>query len=880
MMPKFSIYRTALIVIALTISISANAIADSPKPVNVPAGDLTAALELLQKQSGVEIVYRPELLKGVRTGGVKGTLSPEEAVTKLLKGTTLKLRSDRTGLLLISTSGADGAALFAPEGRDRDERPSTDRLLLARSDQGQTQNSVSTTPQTAQSNGLEEIVVTATKHEEGLSKVPISIVAMTREAMQASGAKSIEDIAALVPGVTFDSGSTGTLTNIAIRGISTTYGDATTGVYLDDTAIQARVSNVSAFGYPLPLTFDVDRVEVARGPQGTLFGAGAEGGTLRFIMTEPSLTEFSGFTHAEVAGTEGGGLSYETGVAGGGPLVEDELGFRGSLWYRRDGGFIDRVDPITGAIVEPDSNRSDKMSGRLALKYAASDSVTITPSIYYQSTPAHDSSMLWLYLSSVPEGHLNNGALIRQPIDDSFYLGTVKVDAKLGVLSLTAVTSYFDRHASILTDSTAFSGALQIPGPLGWGDPRGPAFPTSYSDLVTQPASMGQNMISQEIRVTSTDPADAFTWVGGVFYSRSRQLDKAVLLGASIDSPPSDPIYNAQTESIDAQYALFGQADLKLGDGWKLTGGLRASRTQFNVEQISTGLIEAGTPPLFTGNQSETPVTPKVALSYQATENTLLYVSAAKGYRIGGVNSPIPSFCGNVSAPLTFQSDSVWSYEIGAKSLLFDRHLQIDASAFHIKWENIQTPAFLSNCGFQYVDNDGGATSNGFDLALRALLTEGLSIGVSASYTNSRFDQTVESDGQPIVEKNDSVGVLPQVPSPWNVTTSLDYEIPLAGGERLYGHAEDEFHSRNPGPFAAGQPGFSYAPLLTANPSTNVVNLRLGLRWPRYDLSLFVNNATDSLPTLYRSQDTATSTLFYGRTFRPRTVGLTGNWKF
>lgn len=727
---------------------------------------------------------------------------------------------------------------------------------------------------------LGEIVVTATKQKESLSKVPISIVAMTQAAMQASGAKSMEDIASLVPGVTFDSGSSGLLTNIAIRGISTTYGDSTTGVYLDDTAVQARVSNVSGFGYPLPVTFDVARVEVARGPQGTLFGAGAEGGTIRFIMTEPSLTSFSGFTHAELAGTEGGGMSYEAGAAAGGPLVDGSVGFRASVWYRRDGGFVNRVDPLTGAVVERNSNRSDKKSARLALKLAVSDSVTVTPSIYYQSTPAHDSSVLWLYLSADAAGHLSNGALVAQPTTDRFTLSTVKVEASLGEVSLTSISSYFNRYAFNPEDSTAFSGALQIPGPNGWGDPRGPAFPTSYADLVTQPGGMDQNVLSQEIRLASSNPSDRLTWVAGLFYSRSRQEDTAILLGASIDSPPDNAIYDAQAESIDAQYAVFGQADLKLGTRWKLTGGLRASRTQFNDKQLASGSIEAGTPPVFIGNQKETPITPKVALSYQANENTLLYVSAGKGYRIGGVNSPVPSFCGSVTAPPTFQSDSVWSYEAGAKSMMLDRRLQVDASGFHVKWQNIQTPAFLSQCGFQYVANDASATSNGFDLAASALLTDWLRAGVSASYTDSHFDQTVSSGGLPIVEQGDSVGVLPQVPYPWNVTTTLDYDFPLPNDAQLYGHVEDLFHGRNPGPFAAQHPGYSYAPLLTANPSTNLINLRAGVRWGSYDLSLFVDNVANSLPILYRSQDTSTSTLFYARTFRPRTIGVTGNWKF
>jgi outer membrane receptor protein involved in Fe transport len=180
---------------------------------------------------------------------------------------------------------------------------------------------------------LEEVVVTATKRKEELSKVPISIVAYNRDALEASGVKSFGDLAALTPGVEFDTSAgfgPGTLTNVAIRGINSTIGTSTTGIYLDDTPIQTRVTALSYFGNPLPLMFDVDRVEVDRGPQGTLFGAGAEGGALRFINPEPGLSKTSGFVRSEVAFTDGGGPSYEAGAAVGGPLVATPMPDRAS----------------------------------------------------------------------------------------------------------------------------------------------------------------------------------------------------------------------------------------------------------------------------------------------------------------------------------------------------------------------------------------------------------------------------------------------------------------------------------------------------------------------------------------------------------------------
>src|ERR1700728_3674851 len=187
---------------------------------------------------------------------------------------------------------------------------------------------------------LEEVVVTATRRQQDLQKVPISIAAFTAADLAASGVKGINELTALTPGVEFDQNAaygSGTLTNIAIRGISSLFGSSTTGIYLDDTSLGLHVTPDSVFGNPYPVAFDLNRIEVLRGPQGTLFGAGSEGGTVRFIPNAPSLTEYSGQVSGEVAATVGGDPSYEGGVAFGGPIMPDKLGFRVSLWGRQDG---------------------------------------------------------------------------------------------------------------------------------------------------------------------------------------------------------------------------------------------------------------------------------------------------------------------------------------------------------------------------------------------------------------------------------------------------------------------------------------------------------------------------------------------------------------
>ncbi len=219
---------------------------------------------------------------------------------------------------------------------------------------------------------LEEIVVTATRREENINRVPISVTAFSQEMIDQKGIKDFQDIVRFTPGVSIDTSGTNA---ISIRGISSSGGAGTTGIYIDDTPIQMR-----ALGFnpddTLPKTFDLDRVEILRGPQGTLFGAGSEGGTVRYIMTQPSVTQESTYAKSEVSFTRGGEPSYEIGIAHGGPLIDDVLGFRASVWYRYDGGWIDRVDPTTLAVVDKDANRANTVAARLAFLIQPNDALS------------------------------------------------------------------------------------------------------------------------------------------------------------------------------------------------------------------------------------------------------------------------------------------------------------------------------------------------------------------------------------------------------------------------------------------------------------------------------------------------------------------------
>ena len=294
-----------------------------------------------------------------------------------------------------------------------------------------------------------EIIVTATRKEASLSKVPQSISAFTAAKMDIQGIKSFADVAKFTPGVTFQPDSH----DIAIRGIQSSAGSGTTGIYIDDTPVQVRNLGLNA-NNTLPAVFDLARVEVLRGPQGTLFGAGSEGGTVRYITNQPSLTHFSGFGHAELSFTDGGAPSYEIGAAVGGPIIEDKLGFRLSAWGRRDGGWIDRVDYQTLAVTDGNANRTDTYALRGAVTWAPITNLTITPGIDYQKRDQHNYDNYWVSLST--PGHYVSGTPDRMADPDRFTLPTIKVQWDAGPVTVISNTAYYNRNEYV----NGYSGTL------------------------------------------------------------------------------------------------------------------------------------------------------------------------------------------------------------------------------------------------------------------------------------------------------------------------------------------------------------------------------------------------------------------------------------
>jgi outer membrane receptor protein involved in Fe transport len=766
------------------------------------------------------------------------------------------------------------------------------------------------------SGGLEEIVVTATRRAESAQNVPISIQAFGKDELNQGFIKSIDDISALTPGLQFavPNGFSSAFTTISIRGLNTNTGPPTVGLYLDDTVISSRLSGTANQGNVYPVVWDLDRVEVERGPQGTLFGAGSEAGTVRFITNQPSLTDFTGLARAELSGTEGGRLSYVTALAAGGPIIPDELGFRASVWNEQDGGWVNRINPLPGpgygTIVARNANTMDKFAAKVALAFKVGD-VLITPAIFYQNVHQDDARRFYAAFSDAQAGEFNNGVLLPEVWTDKWSLPSIKIEDRLPFADFTGNLSYFNRTATEILDESAFvCPGVQTPpgsGTFGCGNPLGTGYPENASQVAYTPTNLYVHAYTAEARLASNTQDSRVRWVAGVYWEHRVQRDfqtdySPYAYPQYFGSPPPCPtlqcaiIQDQHELFIDVQTAVYAQADIRLLDNLILTIGERVAHVTVNGALTTSISALTGAPPYapFTGGNN--PSTPLGKLTYHFDRDNLVYASFSEGYRPGGGNSSLPTTgpCGAPTVPrvqATYSPDSVHAFEVGAKDTLLDGRLQINTSLFYNQWNNIQQYVSESCGPYAYGTNAGNAVSDGFDMQLRALLTQGLRADVNVGYVNAYYTKSGYVPGYgpgqvppnqvaSIVLSGDKVGILPQVNPPWNVTFALDYELPLANGDKFHAWADTLYTSQNPGPFITQNTVVNGYPLAAPDPATHLYNARVGYMINKLDFTFFVNNIANNTPALSKYQANGSSNLITYTTFTPRTLGLTLNYSF
>ncbi len=623
----------------------------------------------------------------------------------------------------------------------------------------------------AQSGGmLEEVIVTATKRAQSLQEVGMSITAISERDIEEMGIDSYLDFAVRVPnlGTAFQSDGRFDANSPSLRGIFGS-GDksssATTGFYIDDVPVTAALQ---------PRVLDLERIEVLRGPQGSLYGARSMGGTIRLITQQPSLDETSGSIHTSLSSVEDGGENYALDGSINMPLVEGKVGLRMAAYYGSISGIYDRVyEPNwlnyqTGEIVtgttpafatNKDTDDEEYMGGQIALKFMVNDDLSITPKYMYQRIEADG-----LPFADVDAENMETRRFFdsEEPGEDEWWIASVVVNWSLGAGDITSTTAYYERETSEFEEEHTFLDFI-------YGAAVGVPITPLESTLET--TSEYQNF-THETRFTSSSDGP-INYTVGLFYGDSefiRGYPPALqpgandalhaAIGAPADIVPGDLIFITEQPEQVEELAIFGEVTWDVTEQLALTAGGRWYDTSVSFSSVSDGFANGG-PSEFSGKQSESGFNPKVMASFDATDNVNVYASASKGFRIGGVNGQIsPTLCGDEldrvgldpDSLRTYDSDELWSYEIGVKSRLADNRVTLNAAAFYIDWQDSLQVQRLA-CGFQVDANVGDVESTGFEVELSAVPFDGLTIDLGVGYTNTEVARAA-GDGFPVTRRS------------------------------------------------------------------------------------------------------------------------------
>lgn len=751
----------------------------------------------------------------------------------------------------------------------------------------------------AQSDQIEVVRVTAQKRQEDPNKVAMSISAISGEQMRAEHVDDFTDLTRAVPNISFTaaSGNGGAgpgTSNIEIRGISSAAGAATVGVYLGEVSI--TVGNVYTMGSVEPKFFDIDRIEVLRGPQATLYGASSMGGTIKFVPNEPDLKEREVSTYAEASTTKGGSANYAGNVVGNFPLIPGELALRIGAQAQHTGGFISQVDG-TGNVLAKDINQVGDQELRMALKWKPVRALTVTPSLYYQKVDAKDISAFNLELPNY-----RAQKQVREPSRDVLVTPNVTVNWDLGKVDLTSSTSYFQRKFDREQNGQAYN-SYSLSTFLTSTDDGGTAPPALIDAVAGLPSIVYINnkvrQVSQEFRLTSK-PYDAavspWTWLSGVYLSRQRTSiiendpifginDTFAGFGFSAEDPnilpdsfpgafAGDNSFSGAFHYREKQASVFGEANYYFTPTLHATIGARYLKGDSTLDQ-KNGMYLAGAGNNSSSSMSSKAFTPKYAVTWEVNPANTFYASVAKGFRLGGTNVFVPpTTCGPDLAengidagPATYSPDSLWSYEVGSKSRFLNNRVQVNADVFYVKWSNIQQGVYLPTCAYTYNANAGDAVSKGVEFEVKAKPMAGLTLSASGGYVKAELsnDKGLENGIVGAVAGAQIQGV-----PKYNAAISAQYNFAVLGDKSAFVLAGVQWVGASKGSLNPEQTDYQ-------RPAYHTANISAGLAFDRYSLTVFVKNALDDDTVIQHPQ---IASIVQGYRVQPRSIGMSLAAKF
>jgi iron complex outermembrane recepter protein len=777
----------------------------------------------------------------------------------------------------------------------------------------------------------EQIVVTAEKRATLLQDVPFSVAAPNETQIRNAGADSIVDLARNVAGLTIADLGPGQ-SQVAIRGISS--GQVIrdqpgvkeqVGVYLDESPI-----SVALFTPDLVL-YDLDRFEVLRGPQGTLFGAGSEAGTLRYITKAPRI----GVSEANVELTGDASQSGDTGGSGRG-MVNVPLGSKAALrlvgYYDRNPGFIDAIQP--GGNIHENVNTETRDGARLAFLWHPIEDLTIEPRYIYQNLQTGGYPRVDLYnilanpyTTTQPKVFIGERQQFTQQYEglnsDEFQLSDLKMDYDFGSMALTSITSYTHRDLNIVRDATQLTGSVTFdvsPGPSHQS--ATPADVRLNSPLNDR---TGLTVLSQEIRLASTGKS-MIDWLGGAFWQHvgrhyGQQLPTpgydAVLqrLGylppGTLENPANTPFFSDLHYSF-RQWAAFGEATWHITDELGATAGLRWYNFSENRDQYFAGFFAS--PGLNKGSVNSNGFSPRGILTYKLTPDILFDAQASRGFRLGGINDPLNRPLCSASDLAVFggqknwSDEKAWNYEVGAKTQWLDRKVTFNVSGFWTEIYGLQATTTAGTCSSRVVFNVPTSHSHGVEAELFARPTANWDFGLSATWVNAELTSSVTSTdntGKTLVVGGLQAGnQLPTSPR-LQAVGSIGYTRPLPSGKDFFSIFTLQYVGASYSQFEQEQPGFGQicvpgtctgaaarliqfgGPLTVSRigfdtqlPHYTLGNFRLGLRTNSWEVAGFVNNIWDEVARLALDYERGRSARVGYLTNPPRLYGVTARFNF
>jgi iron complex outermembrane receptor protein len=670
---------------------------------------------------------------------------------------------------------------------------------------------------------IEEIVVTALKRETTLRDTPLAISAVSGETLVDRRIDNVSELLRTTPGLAVLDQGAGQR-RLIVRGVQSA-GESQTGLYYDEAPVGAGspgTTNDAGQRMPEIRLFDVERVEVLRGPQGTLYGSGSMGGTVRVLFNKPT-DEYAAQVHAGIETMEEGDVGYQADAMVNVPLGE-QLAARAVAYHRESGGYIDnlrlRIDDI---------NEEEASGGRLLVRYQPSDTLTLDVAAHVQREDAAVS--VWEHTV----GDYQSRTATQLPIEDDFELFNLTLKWDLGFATLTGVGSVFDRELLVTIDGTRFiQGILpQLPPPLR---------PPFIESVLHQPQDIEDR--SYELRLGSNGDGP-FAWTFGGYYeerdaftsSQHVQADPA----SGLRVAPAVFLFHRDIRDVLEQRALFGEVAYDVTPALTLTLGGR----YFDYDKEVTGRtlvpfapfgFTTVTPPI-TSTSDEDGFVSKLNVAYRFGESALLYAQANEGFRPGGVNQ-VP---GLNQALAPFEADSTWNYELGFKSRWFDERLGLDLAAFRIDWDDMQvTGASRTNAAVRFIANAGAARIDGIELEATALPLDGLEISLAGSYLDAKLrENQVNADLTAPGLKGDRIPNVPEY------SASLAVEYGRALGAALQGSVRTDFSyvGKTASEF---RPTSVFFERIDAYTLTNL-RLRLSNADATWNVDLYVDNVFDEV---------------------------------